>query len=78
MWRNEWTVSVSIEDFRQTVRTVNTYAIAWPETRVEVVSRLSLDADAETYQVTIDVTATQDGGVVARPQWRETIPRDLA
>jgi hypothetical protein len=78
--RYEGEVGVSREDpglawARATAR----YRIAWPEATVSTEARLDLRSDAETYFVTIDVAAEEEGGGLARIERRfqQTIPRRL-
>lgn len=76
--RNAGTVEVSQRDFRQQAHTESFYEIRWPEATVRTESRLRLIADATNYEITIDVTAFENGELVGGQRWNETIPRDLA
>ena len=57
-----------------------TYRIAWPEATVTTTAELDLRADAETYYLTIDVVAEEEGddgiGRIER-RFERTIPRRL-
>ncbi len=80
-------VSVDHETFEQTATAEATFTIAWPTTTVTTHATMRLVADAEAYDVTIEleareVPAEKDGPelepVVATRHWHERIPRDLA
>ena len=53
------------------------FEIGYPEATVRTTSRVRLDSDAETYRITIDLAAFEDGEERFRKRWERTIPRDL-
>ena len=79
--RYDGSVGVSISDpGRAWARAATKYRIEWPEATVTTEARLDLRSDAETYHVTIDVVAREEGedgiGRIAR-RFERTIPRRL-
>jgi hypothetical protein len=72
------TVGVSTDDpGRAFVDAGAEYEIRYPEATVRTSSRTRIDSDAETYRVTIEVTAGEEGTEPWRRRWERTIPRDL-
>ena len=53
------------------------YEIAFPEATVRTTSRVRLDSDAETYRLTIELRAFEDGTERFHKRWERTIPREL-
>ena len=53
------------------------YEIGFPEATVRTSSRVRLDSDAETYRLTIELSAFEDGNERFRKRWERTIARDL-
>ena len=53
------------------------FEIGFPETTVRTTSRVRLDSDAETYRLTIELSAFEDGRERFTKRWERTIPRDL-
>ena len=53
------------------------FEIAFPEATVRTASRVRLDSDAETYRLSIELTAFEDGRERFRKRWERTIPREL-
>jgi len=53
------------------------FEIGYPEATVRTTSRVRLDSDAETYRITIDLAAFEDGEERFRKRWERTIPREL-
>ncbi len=79
--RYDGSVGVSSADSaRAWAHATTTYRIAWPEATVATSAELDLRSDAETYRVTIDVVAEEEGedgiGRIER-RFERTIPRRL-
>ena len=53
------------------------FEIVFPEATVRTASRVRLDSDAETYRLSIELTAFEDGRERFRKRWERTIPREL-
>ena len=53
------------------------FEIEFPEATVRTASRVRLDSDAETYRLSIELTAFEDGQERFRKRWERTIPREL-
>ena len=76
--RNSGIIEVNQRDFRQRAEVESVYEIRWSEATVRAVTTLELIADADNYDITIDLVATENGTTVAERRWHETSPRDLA
>ncbi len=55
----------------------NEFEIGFPEATVRTTSRVRLDSDAETYRLTIELRAFEDGTERFQKRWERTFPRDL-
>jgi putative CocE/NonD family hydrolase len=76
--RYEGSVGVSTEDpGRAWARGTARYEIRWPEASVSTEARLDLRSDAQTYVVTVDVIAAEEGGERRERRFERSIPRDL-
>ena len=53
------------------------YEIVFPEATVRTTSRVRLDSDAETYRLSIELTAFEDGTRAVPQAWERAIPREL-
>ncbi len=53
------------------------FEIVFPEATVRTASRVRLDSDAETYRLSIELTAFEEGQERFRKRWERTIPREL-
>ncbi|MEP6759319.1 MAG: CocE/NonD family hydrolase [Actinomycetota bacterium] len=53
------------------------FEIGYPEGTVRTTSHVRLDSDAETYRVTIELRAFDDGREIFRKGWERTIAREL-
>jgi hypothetical protein len=71
-------VRVDDRTFEQRADASAEYAITWSETSVSSAATLELRADADSYDVTIGLTARENGVVVGTRSWHEVIARHLA
>jgi predicted acyl esterase len=78
--REHYSGRVRVDDrtFEQRADASAEYAITWPETSVSSRATLELRADADSYDVTIGLTARENGVVVGTRSWHEVIARHLA
>ena len=53
------------------------FEIGFPESTVRTASRVRVDSDAETYRVSIELTAEEDGRERFRRRWEREFPREL-
>ena len=53
------------------------YEIRYPEATVRTNATTKVRADAEAYDVEIEITASEDGGETWVRRWERRIPRDL-
>ncbi len=71
-------VSVDERTFDQTVDAKADYAASWPGVAVSTTATLRLSAWKESYDVRIDLTASEGDEVIATRTWHEVFARDLA
>ena len=72
------TVGVSTEDPGCAFVDGNaTYELRYPEATVRTTSHTRIDSDADAYHVTIEVTASEEGGERWERRWERRIPRNL-
>jgi len=53
------------------------FEVGYPEATVRTSSHVRLDSDADTYRVTIELVADEDGQERFRKTWERTFPREL-
>jgi hypothetical protein len=71
-------VDVDRRTFEQRATARVTFGLDVDAAQIEVTSDLEVVADAETFTVTIDLDATEDGGPSRHRSWHRVFPRDLA
>jgi len=71
-------VEVDLATFGQRSEAKAVHDITWPEASVSSVSYLTVEANADSFVVAVDLVAKEGDEVVVKREWRETIPRDLA
>lgn len=70
-------VEVDRRTFAQRAEAEVTFELSWPGIDVATTSRLDLRATPDTYEVVVDLTAVEDGAVVAERRWERSVPRRL-
>jgi predicted acyl esterase len=70
-------VEVDRRTFAQHAEATATFELRWPGTKVLTTSSLDVRTGPESYDVRIDLTATEDGAVVAERRWERSFPRRL-
>ena len=70
-------VEVDRRTFAQRAEAEVAFELSWPGTEVATTSRLDLRAGPDSYEVVVELTAVEDGAVVAERRWERTVPRRL-
>jgi predicted acyl esterase len=76
--RYRGTVSVDPRTFAQRAEAESLHTVSWPEASVSSRATLDLTADGEAFRVSLVLEVGEGDEVVARREWAETIPRELA
>jgi uncharacterized protein len=71
-------VSVDERTFEQVADAVAEYTLRWPEVTASASATLHLFADRDSYDVTIELTASEGDEAIGERRWHEVFPRDLA
>jgi hypothetical protein len=71
-------VDVDRRTFAQRATARVTFGLDLAATRIEVASDLEVVADAESFTVTIDLDAAEEGQPSRHRSWHQVFPRDLA
>lgn len=70
-------VEVDRRTFAQRAEAEVTFELSWPGVEIATTSRLDLRATPESYEIVVDLTAVEDGVVVAERRWESSVPRRL-
>ena len=70
-------VAVDTRTFVQTVDAESQFTLVWPEATVSSRATMTLVADAEVFDVALQLECREGDDVVATRQWHRRIPRDL-
>lgn len=71
-------VEIDHQSFEQRATSEVDFTLRWPEATVATRATLVATADAEQFEVVVQLTATEGATVVAEREWRRAFPRDLA
>ncbi len=70
-------VEVDRRTFEQRAQATAGFELTWPGTAVSTTASLDLRAGPETYEVSIELRASEGGQVVAERRWQRSFPRRL-
>jgi uncharacterized protein len=70
-------VIIDRQQWTQTASSSATFQIAWPQATVRAATTVDFTADAERFEVTVSVEATEGDTMVAKRTWARSIPRRL-